>query len=86
MIAIIYLMQHMEALIPRNRCIINTAVCTPDGHTGRVRVTRRERQLIADEKKDTVRVKGTDGLEREYPIDSLQTFPEWNDVTDYELE
>ncbi len=61
----------------------NTAVCTPDGHTGRVRVTRRERQLIADEKKDTVRVKGTDGLEIEYPIDSLQTFHELNDVTDY---
>lgn len=49
----------------------NTKVTTPTGHVGRVRVTRRERQLIDDGKLLMVNVLGTDGLTRRYSIDSL---------------
>ncbi len=49
----------------------NTKVTTPTGHVGRVKVTRRERQLIDNGKLLMVDVLGTDGLTRRYSIDSL---------------
>ena len=49
----------------------NIKVKTPDGHEGRTRVTRRERILISDGKKDDIDVLGTDGLERTFLIDDL---------------
>ena len=55
----------------------NAAVLCPDGYTGRVRVTRRERKLIAAGEKTVVRVEGTDGLERDYPLGELLEQREW---------
>lgn len=49
----------------------NTEYATPDGHTGRLRVTRRERKLIAAGKKHDVRVTGTDGLRRVFLLAEL---------------
>ncbi len=49
----------------------NTEVMTPTGHIGRVRVTRRERKLIAAGKKHGINVLGTDGLTREYDINQI---------------
>lgn len=49
----------------------NTKVLCPDGHEGRLRVTRRERQLISDGKLTKVDVKGTDGLTRTFTLSEL---------------
>jgi len=44
---------------------------TPDGHTGKLSITRRERKLWSDGKLKTVRVVGTDGLVRVFDIEAL---------------
>jgi hypothetical protein len=55
----------------------HTLVETPTGHYGRVRVTRRERKLIDEGKKDSIVVMGTDGLRRQYPLDDLVIVDEY---------
>ena len=50
----------------------NTAVIMPDGHKGKVRVTRRERKLIADGKLRLVDVLGTDGIRYPTLLDRLE--------------
>lgn len=49
----------------------NTRVTLPDGREGRVRVTRRERKLIAGGKKHDISVLCSDGLQRVFPLDQL---------------
>ena len=49
----------------------NAEVMQPGGHRGRVQVTRRLRQLISDGKMDTVRVLGSDGVNRVHLISDL---------------
>lgn len=52
-----------------------TEVKTPDGHTGRLEVTRRERKLIASGELQTARVKGTDGIGRRFLVQELEVIP-----------
>ena len=61
-----------------------TLVETPTGHNGRVRVTRRERKLIDEGKKDSVVVIGMDGIRRQYPLDDLVMIDKY--ATDADLE
>lgn len=49
----------------------HTKVNTPDGYTGRVRVTRRERKLIDSGRLDEVTVIGTDGIGRKFKLDEI---------------
>lgn len=44
----------------------HTDVNTPDGHVGKLCITRRERKLIDENKMFIVHVKGTDGIKREF--------------------
>jgi len=61
----------------------NTRVMTPTGHEGRLRVTRRERSLIAYGKKKTANVLGLDGLQRTFNVDDLtEIIPEVPENTD----
>lgn len=56
----------------------NTKVKTPDGHSGWVQVTRRERRLISEGKLNSVLVLGTDGVRREFQVDELiEEIPEY---------
>ena len=53
-------------------CLENwTDVHTPDGHKGRLDITRRERKLFDAGKLETVRVKGNDGLTRHFKYEEL---------------
>ena len=53
----------------------NTKVLTPDKHEGRVRVTRRERELIEAGKQSEVNVLGSDGLTRHFDLEDLIIIP-----------
>ena len=53
----------------------NSRVTTPDGHVGKLQVTRRERRLIAEGKQDTAWVLGTDGIQRPFPVNEIVDNP-----------
>lgn len=55
-----------------------TKVKTPDGHTGKLLISRRERRLVSDgDQHHRVNVLGTDGLRREFIYsDLVEIIPE----------
>jgi len=60
----------------------HTKVMTPTGHEGRVKVTRRERKLISDNKLQSVSVLGKDGLVRLFPLAQLELIEDAVEVGD----
>ena len=61
----------------------NTKVLCPDGREGRLRVTRRERNLVDTDEHTHVYVLGSDGLQHRFKYSELEEIVvEYNDYED----